>query len=84
MGWELDYSCCDLQDFLHQLYHCQMAVNDLICLLCVYLMFSITCRISSTGGGEKLSSMSVSGGALGDVVMTSSGWCDTNIQSDLM
>ena len=58
-----------------------MAVNDLVCLLCVCLMFSISCRIFSVGGWEKSSSRSESGDVLAK--MTSSGWYDTSIRCGL-
>ena len=75
---------CNFEAFLHCLHHHQMAVNDLVCLVCVCLMFSISCRISSAEGWEKSSSKSESGGVLADMVMTSSGWYDTSIHSGLV
>ena len=61
---------CDFEAFLHQLCHCQIVVNDLVCLLCVYLMFSISCRISSTVDRGKMSSRSKPRAMLADMVMT--------------
>ena len=75
---------CDFEVFLHHLCHHQMAGNDLVCLVGVYLMFAISCEISSAGGCKKSLSRSKSIGVLADMVMTSSGLCDTRIQSNLM
>ena len=75
---------CDFEAFLHCLHHWWMAVNDLVCLVCVCLMFSISCRISSAGGWETLSLRSESGGVLADMVIISSGWYDTSIHSSFV
>ena len=48
MGMKLPW--CDFKTFMHHLHHCQIAVNDLVCLVYVYLMFAISCRISSARG----------------------------------
>ena len=46
-GVEMRLLWCDFQVFLHHLHHHWMAVNDLVYLVCVYLMLSISCKISS-------------------------------------
>ena len=74
----------DFEGFLHCLCHHEMAVNDTVCLFCLCLIFSISFRISSAGRWEKSSSRSEPRGVLADMVMTSSGWYDTSIQSSLM
>ena len=45
-----DVVWCDFEAFLHHLQYYQITFNDAECLVCVYLMFSISYRISSAGG----------------------------------
>ena len=75
---------CDFKTFSLCVHHCQISVNDFVCILCVYLVVPSSCRISSAEDWEKSSSRSEPQGLLADMVMTSSGWCDTSIHSGLM
>ena len=74
----------DFEVFMHGLHCHHITVKDIVCLLCACLMFSTSCRISSARGREKLSCKSESGDVLADMVITSSGWCDTSIHSGLV
>ena len=67
----LQYDC---NVFLCNCCHLQMTVNDLVHFMCVFLMLEASCRISSAGGWVNTSPNSQSGGELGEIVMTSSGW----------
>ena len=61
-----------------------MADINLVCLTGLWSKWLISCSTCSAGGWMNLSPRSVSGGGLEEMTVTTSGWCDTVIQDEVL